>query len=80
MSAPGQAWRSRLVDGRWEYNAEHRDYVAASETEARRLRYLVNLFAKEIVLRNFGGPGHDEVLERMVEVLTYLDKGARRSR
>jgi hypothetical protein len=78
VSAPGATWRSRLVDGRWEYNAEHRDYLAASDTEAQRLRYLVNLFAKEIVLRNFGGPGHGDVLERMVEVLTYLDKGARR--
>lgn len=77
VNAPGEAWRSRLVDGRWEYNADHRDYLAASETEARRLRYLVNLFAKEIVLRNFGGPTDGEVLERMVEVLTYLDKGAR---
>ena len=80
MNAPGESWRSRLVDGRWEYNADHRDYLEASETEARRLRYLVNLFAKEIVLRNFGGPGDAEVLERMVEVLTYLDKGARRGR
>jgi hypothetical protein len=77
VNAPGEAWRSRLVEGRWEYNADHRDYLAASETEARRLRYLVNLFAKEIVLRNFGGPADAQVLERMVEVLTYLDKGAR---
>ena len=69
---------SRLLDGRWEYNADHRDYLEAGETEARRLRYLVNLFAKEIVLRNFGGPGDGDVLERMVEVLTYLDKGAKR--
>lgn len=79
VSAPGETWRSRLVDGRWEYNAEHRDCLEASETEARRLRYLVNLFAKEIVLKNFGSPGDTEVLERMVEVLTYLDKGAKRS-
>lgn len=78
VNAAGENWRSRLADGRWEYNAEHRDYLEASETEARRLRYLVNLFAKEIVLRNFGGPGDAEVLERMVEVLTYLDKGAKR--
>jgi len=77
VNAPGEGWRSRLLNGRWEYNADHRDYLEASETEARRLRYLVNLFAKEIVLRNFGGPGDGDVLERMVEVLTYLDKGAK---
>jgi len=80
VNAPGEGWRSRLTGGRWEYNAQHRDYVEASETEARRLRYLVNLFAKEIVLRNFGGPRDAEVLERMVEVLTYLDKDVKRRR
>lgn len=78
VSAPGESWRSRFLDGRWEYNAEHRDFIEASTSDARRLRYLVNLFAKEIVLRNFGAPGASEVLERMVEVLTYLDKGAKR--
>lgn len=80
VSAPGESWRSRLVDGRWEYNADHRDYLEASETEVRRLRYLINLFAKEIVLRNFGNPGDTDVLERMVEVLTYLDRGAKRKK
>jgi hypothetical protein len=78
VNAPGEGWRSRFIDGRWEYNADHRDYREASETEARRLRYLVNLFAKEMVLRNFGSPGDAEVLERMVEVLTYLDRGLKR--
>jgi len=80
VSASGEAWRSRVVDGRWEYNAEHRDCLEASTSEARRLRYLVNLFAKEIVLRNYGSPGASEVLERMVEILTYLDKGAKPKR
>ena len=75
ISAPGQPWRSRLIDSRWEFNIAHRDYLEASQTEARRLRYLVNLLAKEVVLRNFGGPGDAEVLERMVEVLTYLERG-----
>jgi hypothetical protein len=40
---------------------------------AKRLRYLVTLFAKETVLRNFAGAGDAEVLERLVEVLTHLD-------
>ena len=78
INAPGESWRSRVVDGRWEYNVDHADYLEASQSEARRLRYLVNLFAKEIVLRNFGSPGASEALERMVQVMTYLDTGPKR--
>ena len=73
VTAPGEPWRSRVRDGRWEYNDAHRDYLAVSGVEVRRLRYLIHLFAKEVVLRNFGGPGDAEVLERMVEVLTRLE-------
>ncbi|MEM6674025.1 MAG: ATP-binding protein [Planctomycetota bacterium] len=76
VSAPGESWRSRVVAGRWEYNDAHRDFLAVADVEAQRLRYLIHLFAKEVVLRNFGGPGDAEVLERMVEVLTKI--GARR--
>ncbi len=72
MHAQAEPWRSRLRERAWEYNTGHKDYAAASATEARRLRYLVQLFAKEVVLRNFGGDG--ALLERMVEVLTYLDE------
>ena len=78
VSAPGEPWRSRVLDGRWEYNEAHRDYLAVSDVEARRLRYLIHLFAKEVVLRNFGSPGAAETLERMVEVLTRLDASGRR--
>ncbi len=69
---PGGPWRSRLRDGAWEYNTAHRDYAEAAAEESRRLRYLVHLFAKEIVLRNFGRPGDGPTLERMVEVLTHM--------
>ncbi len=78
VSAPSEAWRSRLVDGRWEYNDAHRDYLAVAEVEARRLRYLIHLFAKAVVLKNFGRPGDADVLERMIEVLTCLDVGVRK--
>ena len=74
VSAPGESWRSRLTQDRWEFNEAHRDYLAVAETEGRRLRYLIHLFAKEVVLRNFGRPGDTTTLERMVEVLTYLDR------
>jgi hypothetical protein len=78
VTAPGEPWRSRVIDGRWEYNDAHRDYLAAADVEARRLRYLIHLFAKEVVLRNFGRPGDAETLERMVEVLTRLDGAGRK--
>jgi len=73
VSAPGAPWRSRVRDGVWEYNDAHRDYRAVAACDARRLRYLIHLFAKEVVLRNFGDPAAEETLERMVEVLVSLD-------
>jgi hypothetical protein len=36
------------------------------------------LFAKEIVLRNFGRPGDGDLLERLVQVLTHLTPGNRK--
>jgi len=77
VSDPGATWRSRFVRGRWEFNEAHRDFLAVAEVEAQRLRYLIHLFAKEVVLRNFGRPGDGEVLERMVEVLTRLGAAPR---
>jgi hypothetical protein len=73
VDAPSEPWRSRMRGMTWEFNAGHPDYRAAAEDESRRVRYLIHLFAKEVVLRNFGGaPSDAEVLERMVEVLTHL--------
>lgn len=72
VSDPGAQWRSRFVGDLWEFNDAHPDFQAVADVEARRLRYLIHLFAKEVVLRNFGNPGDAEVLERMVEVLTRL--------
>ena len=69
VHAPLASWRSRHRNGSWEYNTGHRDYLAASASEARRLRYLIHLFAKEIVLRNFGQPADEPTLERMEHTL-----------
>jgi hypothetical protein len=69
---PKGDWRSRVLGRRWEYNAAHPDYQAARDDPKRRLRYLVHLFAKEIVLRNYGEPQDERLLERMVEVLTHI--------
>jgi hypothetical protein len=75
VNAPSAPWRSRMRGDVWQYNEGHRDYVAVAGEEGRRLRYLIHLFAKEVVLKNFGSPPEEELLERMVEVLTYVGNG-----
>lgn len=75
VHAPGETWRSRMRGGAWEFNSGHRDYQAVLTNETRRVRYVVHLFAKEVVLRNFGQPVEGPLLERMVEVLTHLNAG-----
>jgi hypothetical protein len=70
---PGASWRSRWLDDRWEVNTAHRDYRAAAEKPAHKLRYLAALFAKEIVLRSSGDPRLEKPLEQLVEVFSYAD-------
>jgi hypothetical protein len=72
VQAPAEPWRSRIAAGKWQYNVGHPDYRLVEDDQKRRLRYLTHLFAKEVVLRNFGEPGDAELLERMVEVLTHV--------
>ena len=72
VPAPSEPWRSRMRGASWEFNDGHPDYLAVVSTESRRLRYLIHLFTKEVVLRNFGHPSDDHLLERMVQVLTHL--------
>jgi hypothetical protein len=69
---PSGDWRSRVAGRRWEYNAAHPDYDAVKDEPRRRFRYLVHLFAKEVVLRNYGDAPPEHLLERMVEVLTHI--------
>src|SRR5260370_35951556 len=69
-SAPGESWRSRFDTKRnvIVVNNGHRDFVYASRGKTLKLRYLVRLYAKELVLRNFVGLPADQLLERMVEL------------
>ncbi len=69
---PDGDWRSRVLGRSWQYNAAHPDYQAVVEDPRRRLRYFVHLFAKEIVLRNYGEAKDERLVERMVEVLTHI--------
>ena len=68
--APGESWRSRFDTTRnvIVINNGHRDFVYASRNKSLKLRYLVRLYAKELVLRNFVGLPADQLLERMVEL------------
>lgn len=73
VEEPYEDWRSRLYPDRWEYNTAHPDYAATAPFPRKRLRYLIALFAKEIVLRNFGEPGDERLLEKYVEVMTAIE-------
>jgi hypothetical protein len=68
--APGGSWRSRLDTKRnvIVVNNGHRDFVYASRSKSLKLRYLVRLYAKELVMHNFVGLPADQLLERMVEL------------
>lgn len=76
VHAPGEGWRSRwnLPSGRVEVNSAHPDYHAVRQQPARRRRYLGRLYAKELVLHNFGHETTSVALERLLEVLTRLDE------
>lgn len=73
--APGELWRSRFDATRnvIVVNNGHRDFVFASRTQALKLRYLVRLYVKELVLRNFSGVPGDQLLERMIELSLYTE-------
>ena len=68
--APGGSWRSRFDTERnlIVVNNGHRDFVFASRGKTLKLRYLLRLYAKELVLRNFMGLPGDQLLERMIEL------------
>lgn len=69
-SAPGESWRSRFDAARniIVVNNGHRDFVYAARSKSLKLRYLIRLYAKELVLKNFVGLPADQLLERMIEL------------
>lgn len=69
-SAPGDSWRSRFDPARniIVVNNGHRDFVYSARNKSLKLRYLVRLYAKELVLKNFVGLPSEQLLERMVEL------------
>ncbi|HJP90755.1 MAG TPA: ATP-binding protein [Pyrinomonadaceae bacterium] len=69
-SAPGESWRSRFDATRniIVVNNGHRDFVYAARNKSLKLRYLIRLYAKELVFKNFVGLPADQLLERMIEL------------
>ncbi len=74
VNQTGAAWRSRLLDKRWQVNTAHPEYRAIAERPTLKLRYLAMLFAKEVVLRSHQDPRLEQPLEQLVEVAAYADR------
>ena len=74
--AAGELWRSRFDTERnlILVNSGHRDFVFATRSHALQLRYLVRLYVKELVLKNFGGMSAEQVAERMIELSLYVEE------
>jgi hypothetical protein len=74
--AAGELWRCRFDTDRniIVVNSGHRDFVFATRNRALQLRYLVRLYVKELVLKNFAGASADQLLERMVELSLYAEE------
>jgi Histidine kinase-, DNA gyrase B-, and HSP90-like ATPase len=77
--APGQLWRSRhdVDQNLIVVNSGHRDYVFAARAKSLKLRYLVRLYAKEMVRRNFPGLRGEELLDRLIELSLYTEEHLR---
>jgi hypothetical protein len=73
--AAGELWRCRFDAARniIVVNSGHRDFVFATRNRALQLRYLVRLYVKELILKNFAGLPADQLLERMVELSLHAE-------
>src|SRR5256885_11514674 len=74
--AAGELWRSRFDAERnlIVVNNGHRDFVFATRSRTLQLRYLVRLYVKELVLRNFAGLPVEQLAERMIELSLYVEE------
>jgi hypothetical protein len=74
--AAGELWRSRFdaVRNLIVVNSGHRDFVFATRSRTLQLRYIVRLYVKELVLRNFAGMQAEQIAERMIELSLYVEE------
>ena len=75
-NAPGKMRRSRYDEkcNLVVINSGHRDFLFASKQRTRKLRYILRLFAKELVIHNFIGMPADQLLEHLVELSLYTEE------
>ncbi len=76
VAAPMESWRSQYSAdiGVLKINSGHRDYERAKTGGAKtQMRYVATLYAKELVLMNFGSVPPSQLLESMVELTTVLE-------
>ena len=72
-------WRSRFDEScnLIVINSGHRDFLFASKQRVRKLRYILRLFAKELIVHNFVGMPADQLLEHLVELSLYTEEKLR---
>jgi hypothetical protein len=77
IHAPGELWRSRYEESRHliTINSGHRDYIFSTRSQAAKIRYLVRLFTKELILKNFQGLSAREGMDRLIEVSQLAEQG-----
>ena len=68
--------RSPRRSRRWKHSG-HRDYIYAARAKALKPRYLVRLYAKEMVQKNFPGLPSDQLLDRLIELSLYTEENLR---
>jgi hypothetical protein len=73
--AAGELWRCRFdaAHNIIIVNSGHRDFVFATRNRTLQLRYLMRLYVKELVLKNFAGLPADRLLERMIELSLHAE-------
>jgi hypothetical protein len=74
--AAGELWRSQFDADRnlIVVNSGHRDFVFATRSRVLQLRYLVRLYVKELVLKNFAGMQAEQIADRMIELSLYVEE------
>ena len=73
---PGELWRSSYDPERGIIiiNSGNADFIYASHTRSRKLRYISKLYAKELVMINFPEADKNQLLERMIELQLYSEE------
>lgn len=76
-AGPADGWRSRWNQNLRviEVNSAHRDFKFSKPKQMHFRRYLARLYAKELVLLNYGDAvNNTAALERLIEVVTYIEQ------